>query len=151
MFDMKISDENREQWRPEQLEILTHIARCGTEFDRAGLHSSASGRFLWWHRGYSASDDVRDKADAIVASIPESFELRLAQELMDPFHSRDMLPEEREGDDGYRRQQERIEQTQRALIAEFLSHSGDAGKGVQDPHLQDSGHDRRREFSLIHS
>ena len=81
---------------------------------------------LWWHRSYSASAEVREKADTIGASIPESFELRLTQELMDPFHLRDLLPEEREGDDGYRRHQERIEQTQRAVVAEFLSHSEDA-------------------------
>ena len=127
MFDMKISDEDREQWRPEQLEILTHIADVAQSSTEPVVLLRIR-EVLWWHRSYSASDDVRDKADAMVASIPESFELRLTQELMDPFHSRDMLPEEREGDDGYIRQQERIEQTQRALVAEFLSHSGDAGK-----------------------
>ena len=127
IFDMKISDEDREQWRPEQLEILTHIADVAQSSTEPVVLLRIR-EVLWWHRSYSASDDVRDKADAMVASIPESFELRLTQELMDPFHSRDMLPEEREGDDGYIRQQERIEQTQRALVAEFLSHSGDAGK-----------------------
>ena len=125
LFDMKISDEDREQWRPEQLEILTHIgelARHSTE-PVVLLRIKES---LWWHRSYSSSEDVRAKADAIVSSMPESFELSLTQELMDPFHSRDLLPEEREVDDGYKRQQERIERTQRELVAELIGRSGDA-------------------------
>ena len=80
---------------------------------------------LRWHRSYSASEVVRARTDDLVSSMPESFELSLTQELMDPFHSTDLLPEEREGDDGYKRQQERIEQTQRALIVELNSRSGD--------------------------
>ena len=126
MFDMKISDEDREQWRPEQLEILSHIADLAQSSTEPVVLLGIMD-VLWWHRSYSDSDDVRDKADAIVASIPESFELRLTQELKDPFHSRDLLPEERQEDDGYKRHQERIEQTQRALVAEFLSHSGNVG------------------------
>ena len=125
VFDMKISDEDREQWRPEQLEILTHVgelARRSTE-PVVLLHIKES---LRWHRSYSASEAVRARADAIVSSMPESFELSLTQELMDPFHSRDLLPEEREGDDGYRRHQERIEQIHRALVAKLISRSGDA-------------------------
>ncbi len=125
LFDMKISDEDREQWRPEQLEILTHIgeiARHSTE-PVVLLRIKES---LWWHRSYSSSEDVRVRADAIVSSMPESFELSLTQELMDLFHSRDLLPEEREVDDGYKRQQERIERTQRELVAELIGRSGDA-------------------------
>ena len=125
VFEMKISDEDREQWRPEQLEILTHIgdlARCSTE----PVVLLRIKEVLWWHRSYSASEVVRDRANAIVSSMPESFELSLTQELMDPFHSRDLLPDEREADDGYKRQQERIEKTQRALVGELISRSQSA-------------------------
>ena len=125
VFEMKISDEDREQWRPEQLEILTHIgdlARCSTE----PVVLLRIKEVLWWHRTYSASEIVRGRTDALVSSMPESFELSLTQELMDPFHSRDLLPDEREGDDGYNRQQQRIEQTQRALVAELISRSENA-------------------------
>ena len=127
VFEMKISDEDREQWRPEQLEILTYIAdlaRRSTE----PIVLLRIKEILWWHRSYSASEVIRDTAEGIASSMPESFELSLSQELMDPFHSRDLLPDEREGDDGYKRQQERIEQTQRALVAELVSRSGDASK-----------------------
>ena len=125
VFELKISDEDREQWRSEQLAILTHIgdlARRSTE-PVLLLRIKES---LWRHRGDNASEVVRARADAIVSSMPESLELTLTQELMDPFHSRDLLPEEREGDDGHRRQQARIEQTQRALVAKLISRSGDS-------------------------
>ena len=125
-FEMKISDEDREQWRPEQLEILTHIGDLARRSTEPVVLLRIKG-MLWWHRSYSASEVVRGMADAIVSSMPESFELSLTQELMDPFHSRDLLPDEREGDDGYKRQQERIEQTQRALVAELISRSENAG------------------------
>ena len=125
VFEMKISDEDREQWRPEQLEILTHIgdlARRSTE----PVVLLRIKEILWWHRSYSTSEVIRDRADGIVSSMPGSFELSLTQELMDPFHSRDLLPDEREGDDWYKRQQERVEQTQRALVSELISRSGNA-------------------------
>ena len=101
-FGHEITDEDREQWRPEQLEILEHIADLAQRSTEPVTHLRI-GETLWWHRSYSASTEVREKADTIVVSIPESFELQLTQELMDPYHSRDLLPEEREGDDGYRR------------------------------------------------
>ena len=129
-FDHEILDDDREQWRSEQLEILDHIAGLASRSTEP-VTLLRIREALWWHRTYSPSNDIKGKADAIASSIPESFELRLTQELMDPFHSRDLLAEEREGDDGYRRHQERIEQTQRALVAEILSHSGDAGRAYE--------------------
>ena len=130
VFDMVISDEDQEQWRPEQLEILTLIA----DLARRSTEPVTLIRIreaLWWHRSYSPSDEVRDKADAVVSSIPESFELRLTQALMSPFRMDDWLPNEESGDDGNRRRQEKSEQMQRALVVEFLGHSEHAGKAYE--------------------
>ena len=124
-FNLQISDEDREQWRPEQLEILTHIADW-TRRTSEPVTLLRIKEVLGWHRRYSPSDEVRDKTDAIVASMPESFELRLTQELMFPFHADDWQPEEGEEDDGANLWQEQIDRRQRSLVAEFLSHSGDA-------------------------
>ena len=128
--DMEISDEDREQWRPEQLEILALIAdlaRRSTEPVTLIRIKEA----LWWHRRHSPSDEVRDKADAIVSSIPESFELRLTQALMSPFRMVDWQPNEESGDDDYRLRQEKSEQMQRALVVEFCGHSEHAGKAYE--------------------
>ena len=124
-LDLEITDEDREQWRQEQLEILTHIAglvRRPTE----PVTLLRIKEVLQWHRSYSPSDDVRDRANAIVSSIPKSFEIRLTQELMSPFHMRDWRPDGEGEDDGYRLHQERVQQMQRNLVMEFLGLSGDA-------------------------
>ena len=126
-FNHEISDEDREQWRPEQLEILAHIEDLIRHSTEPVIFLRIKG-VLRWHRNYSPSREVRDKADAIVASIPEpgSFEFRLTQGLMNTFSMDDWKPDAESGEDWYRLHQAQVEQTQRALVAEFLSHSGDA-------------------------
>ena len=130
VLNMEISDEDREQWRPEQIEILTLIAdlaqRSTEQVTLVRIREA-----LLWHRLYSPSDEVRDKANAVVSSIPESFELRLTQELLDPFHMDDWQLSEDNGDDGNGLRQEKREQIRRALVVEFLSHSEHAGKAYE--------------------
>ena len=130
VLNMEISDEEREQWRPEQLELLTLIAdlvRCSTE----PVILIRIREVLWWHRSHSPSDEVRDKADAIVSSIPESFELRLTQALMSPFRMDDWQPNEASEDDDDRLRQEKSEQMQQALIVELLNHSEHACRAYE--------------------
>ena len=123
----EISDEDREQWRSEQLEILGHIEDLVEHSTEPVTFLRVKG-ILWWHRNYSPSSEIRDKADAIVASIPEpeSFEFRLTQELMNALHMDDWKPDADIGDDAYRLHQAQVEQAQRALVADLLSQSGDA-------------------------
>ena len=85
-FNHEISDEDREQWRSEQLDILGHIEDLVEHSTEPVTFLRVKG-ILWWHRNYSPSGEIRDKADAIVASIPEpeSFEFRLTQGLMNAF------------------------------------------------------------------
>ena len=126
-FNREIADEDREQWRSEQLEILAHIEYLVQHSTEPVIFLRIKGA-LWWHRNYSLSGEIIDKADAIVASIPEpeSFEFRLTQGLMNTFRMDDWKPDAESGEDRYRLHQAQIEQTQRILVAEFLSHSGDA-------------------------
>ena len=58
VFGMKISDEDREQWRPEQLEILTHIGKLARRSSEP-LVLLRIKESLWWHRSYSASEVIR--------------------------------------------------------------------------------------------
>ena len=130
VLDMEISDEDREQWRPEQLEILTMVA----DFARRSTEPViliCIGDAILWHRNFSPSDAVRDKADAVMSSIPVSFELRLTKGLMSPFRIDDWQPNEDNRDDGKRLSQEKREQMQRALVVELLSHSEHAGKAYE--------------------
>ena len=125
--DHEISAEDREQWRSEQLEILGHIEDLVEHSTEPVTFLRVKG-ILWSHRNYSPSSEIRDKADAIVASIPEpeSFEFRLTQELMNAFHMDDWKPDADIGDDAYQLHQAQVEQAQRALVADLLSQSGDA-------------------------
>ena len=130
VLNMEISDEDREQWRPEQLEILTMVA----DFARRSTEPViliCIGDAILWHRNFSPSDAVRDKADAVMSSIPVSFELRLTKGLMSPFRIDDWQPNEDNRDDGKRLSQEKREQMQRALVVELLSHSEHAGKAYE--------------------
>ena len=130
VLNMKISEEDLEQWRPEQLEILTMVA----DFARRSTEPViliCIGDAILWHRNFSPSDAVRDKADAVMSSIPVSFELRLTKGLMSPFRIDDWQPNEDNGDDGKRLSQEKREQMQRALVVELLSHSEHAGKAYE--------------------
>ena len=130
VFNMKISDEDLEQWRPEQLGILTLIA----DLARRSTELATLIRIrevLYWHRRYNPSDEVRDKAEAVVSFIAESFEIRLTQELLDPFHMDDWQPNEESEEDDSELRLEKWEQMRRDLVVEFLDHSEHAGKAYE--------------------
>ena len=128
--DLSISEEDRDQWRPEQHEILTHIADFAQRSTEPVVLLSIT-KILGWHRRFSPSDDIRDRAESITSSISDSFELRLTQALMNPFHMRDWRPDEGTEDDGSSLSQEQIDGRQRALVSEFLAHSEDAGTAYE--------------------
>ena len=129
-FGLEISDVDREQWRPEQLEILSNIeglAQRATE----PLTLIRIKEALWWDRSYSPSAEIRGRADSIVTSIPESFELRLTQELMNPFHLDDWQPDGVSADDGHQLHLDRLKQIQRSVVAEFLDRTGSAANAYE--------------------
>ena len=129
-LNMSISDEDREQWRLEQLEILSLIADLAQRSTEPVILIQIR-KVLLWHRSHSPSDEVRNQADAIVSSIPESSELRLTQELMDPFHMDDWQPNEKSGDNDSGLRQEKSAQTRRDLVVEFIRHSEHGGKAYE--------------------
>ncbi len=128
--DMEISDEELEQWRPEQYEILRLIADLARRSTEPVILIRIR-EVLWGYRSYTTSDEGRDKVDAIVTSFPTSFELRLTQELMGPFRMDDWLLDEDNGDEDYELHQEKRETMRRALLVELLDHSSHAGKAYE--------------------
>ena len=128
--NLEFSDEELEQWRPEQFEILrliADLARRSTE-PVTLIHIR---EVLWSYRSYTTADEGRDKVDAIVSSFPTSFELRLTQELMGPFRTDGWLLDEDNGNDDYELRQETRETMRRALVIEFLDHSHHVGKAYE--------------------
>jgi len=122
ILDMEISDEDRDQWRPEQLEILTLIEGL-IQRSTEPVILIRIRKALWWHRNYSPSDEVRNMAVAVVSSMSESFELRLTQGLMSPFHIDDWPSIEDNGIHDNNIRQEKSEQMLQALAFDFRSHS----------------------------
>ncbi len=129
-LNMDITDEDREQWRPEQLEILTLIVDLARRSEEP-VTLIRIREALLWHCRFNPSDEVKDKADAIVSSIPGSLELRLTQELLDSFHMDDWQHSEESRNDDSSLRLEKIEQMRRALVVEFLSHSEHASKAYE--------------------
>ena len=129
-LNMDITDEDRKQWRPEQLEILTLIADLARRSEEPVTLIRVREALLW-HCRFNPSDEVKDKAEAIVSSIHGSLALRLTQELLHPFHMDDWQPREESGDDDSGLRLERIEQMRQGLVVEFLDHSKHASKAYE--------------------
>ncbi len=129
-LNMDITDEDRKQWRPEQLEILTLIANLARRSEEPVTLIRVREALLW-HCRFNPSDEVKDKAEAIVSSIHGSLALRLTQELLHPFHMDDWQPREESGDDDSGLRLERIEQMRQGLVVEFLDHSKHASKAYE--------------------
>ena len=121
-FNITISDEDRDQWRTEQFDILSHIAELA-ERSTEPVTLLRVRSILLWHRIYSPSDDIRARSDAIVSSIHETFELRLTRHLMTSFPEEDQDADTGDAEDSYRQSQERIEQARHALVSELLNRS----------------------------
>ena len=124
MFNQDISDEDREQWRSEQLGILAHIEGLTNRSVEPAVHFHIK-KVLLWHRNYSSSDEIRGRADTISSSIPEHFEFRLTGELIDPYHSDDWVPDDALDDHGYRQHQRQVEKKQRDVVSEFIKLYGE--------------------------
>ena len=121
-FNTIISDEDREQWRTEQLEILNHIADLA-ERSTEPVTLLEIRSILSWHRNYSPSDDIKRISDDIVSSISETFEFRLSQHLMNSFPLEVTESVTTDSEDRYRFHQEQIDLARRAFVDEFLNHS----------------------------
>ena len=129
-FGQVVSDADRDQWRTEQLEILEHIKNfvCGSVEPVTLLRIR---EILRWHRNHNRSEDVQIKANTIVSSIPESFELRLTRALMNPYRSDEILSISNTENYDYESHRRKTEQMQRALAAEFLGHAGNTERAYE--------------------
>ncbi|MCY4090681.1 MAG: restriction endonuclease [Caldilineaceae bacterium] len=129
-LNMEISDEDRDQWRPEQLEILALMADLAQRSTEP-VTLVRIREVLWVHCSHVPSDEIRDKADAIVSDLPDSFELRLTQELMPPYDLDVWRPYEERRNDNPTSHREKIGQMRRALVVELLGRSEHAGEAYE--------------------
>ncbi|MCC6629571.1 MAG: hypothetical protein IT340_19500 [Chloroflexi bacterium] len=81
-FGSTVSEEDRAQWRSEQLVVLDHLADLTARTADPLIHLRIV-EALAWHVRYRREDEIRAKARQIVDGLPDSFELRLARTLID--------------------------------------------------------------------
>ena len=113
-FNTIISDEDREQWRTEQLEILNHIADLAERSTEPVMLLEIRS-ILLWHRNYSPSDDIKRISDDIMSSISETFEFRLSQHLMNSFPLEVTESVTTDSEERYRFHQEQIDLARRVV------------------------------------
>src|SRR5205823_4305279 len=129
-FGQPITDEARAQWRIEQLRLLDVVeAMAG----RDPLIDVRIRDAIDWHCRYRETDEVRDRARAVAAGIPDREELRLTialttswnYDLLLPFGEREETTAQRmaEGDALIRQLQERA-------ADELVARSPDAAQGA---------------------
>ena len=75
-FSMEISEEDRTQWLPEEKAVLEHFAEVAQTSTKPVVHLRII-ETLAWHTRYNPSNEIKQRARHIVASIPDSYELRL--------------------------------------------------------------------------
>lgn len=127
-FNQPISDEDIEGWVPEQVATLDMVARIARDATHPLIHL-AIGKALAWHARNGAREEIRLKARAIIAAIPDSFELRLAKALI-PNHNEWLLDNIEDVTEAYKRGQRRREDAIRAVAIEFLELYSDASTGA---------------------
>jgi len=128
LFNLEILEEDLERWAPEQMETLERIARVVMETTHPLIHLSIVKAITWQARS-RARREIRNMARAIIASIPESFDVRLAHVVF-PHYDGWLLEEPEDPVEAQSRHQQRHEDRARAVAEEFLERYPDASVGA---------------------
>jgi hypothetical protein len=95
LFGRKISEEEYNQWHPEETEILNFIGHLAKNSQDPIVQISIH-QHLQWYSSYQRNEENRKKSDAIIKSVKETYEVRLVRSLMytyDRNRPRDFLKE----------------------------------------------------------
>ncbi|MHA2068018.1 MAG: hypothetical protein ACXABY_26955, partial [Candidatus Thorarchaeota archaeon] len=130
LFGQDISKEEREQWRPEQIQILNQISTLAEQpmDPLVQLHVLET---LNWHSRHSQSEEVKQKARAICISTPDSFELRLTKVLKQSHDWDSPWEEKQDVEEWYKDHLQKAEQKRRAVAEEFLQMYQSVGEGTR--------------------
>lgn len=129
-FGQEISKDDREQWRPEQIQILDQISKLAEQPIDPLVHLHILETLIW-HSRHSQSDEVKQKARAICNSIPDSFELRLTKVLKQSYDWEWSIEEGEDEQEWYKDRLQKAEQKRRAVAEEFLQKYQNADDGKQ--------------------
>ncbi|MBH8574937.1 hypothetical protein I8752_18320 [Nostocaceae cyanobacterium CENA369] len=134
MVGLKVSDEQREEWIPEQLQILEFLSQQVQKITEPLIHLKVI-EILEWHIHLSYSAEVRQKALKIINLIPDTYEFRLIGVLtacgtLDWFinnrGTKDLFSQ-----DNWQEKEKRIQDILSAVVREFLERHSNANEGVR--------------------
>lgn len=120
-------EKEQSQWIPEQLEILKIINELTIRTTDPLIHLNILNT-IRWHANHHPTPIIKEKTQAILNLIPNSFELRLMQALYNSSYV-EILDEV---DCGYEERLHRIDEINEALAKEFCEIFPDAVNGVNE-------------------
>lgn len=134
LFDRVVSDDEIHKWLPEQMAILKVIENLVKHTRNPIVHIQISSD-LQWHAKRSTQKALARKAESILGTVPDSFDLRLARAIWNRY-DRDW-----DGKD-YAEYQEQFEEEVHKTVNEFLDMFSDGRKTFDSlsailSHLQD--------------
>ena len=112
LFGRVVSDDEIDRWLPEQMRILEVIENLVKNTKDPVIHIQVASD-LQWHAKHSKQKAIADKADSIIKSIPDSFDLRITRAMWNQY-------DEDWDDEDYDRHQERVKEEMAQVATEFL-------------------------------
>ncbi|WP_129675967.1 ATP-binding protein [Candidatus Chloroploca sp. Khr17] len=135
-FNMQISEEARKQWLPEEQAVLELFAGVAQASINPVVHLRII-KTLAWHTRHNPSNEIRQRTREIIASIPDTYELRLIKILSHAYGRIWLLDNEGSGARLDHAQREQKKQTViNALVKEFIETHSDPTEGLQYIHTK---------------
>ena len=116
-----------QEWGSEQLKIIEVIAQFVTQNSTPLLHLEVS-QILRWYTHHSCALAVKEKAKAVISSIPDTYELRLTRVLLQKY---DWDWDEEIVENTHRGYKQLVEEMPRQVAEEFLHEYTNPADGVQ--------------------
>jgi hypothetical protein len=135
-FNMEIPEEYCTQWLPEEQAVLERFAEVAQSSSKPVVYLRII-ETLAWHTRRNPSDEIKQRARQIVASIPDTYELRLTKILGHAYGRIWLLDNESSDAPLDQGQSEQRRQTAiNALVEEFVQLQPDPIEGLQYLHTK---------------
>ena len=123
LFGRTVSEDEINQWLPEQIEILDIIDNLVKKTKEPIIHIQVTSD-IQWHIKYNHQRVVTEKIDSIIKEIPQSFDWRITRAIWNKY--------DRDWDsDNYNQHQNQVKDEIRQTLIEFLEQYND-GKKIFD-------------------
>jgi hypothetical protein len=123
-LNVSFSQEELAQWVPEQLQILGILKELRQQATQPAIHLRIN-EVVGWCARFSSSPDVKQQARAILASAPDSFEVRLSRALAETNGLYDHANFDEDLSESFQHRQERQAELCRSVAQELWQRKPD--------------------------